>query len=342
TAIKNIYVPKATPCRRRRPLYADFAPRAKPSSMLFSMLPSAVQSRLPRLSSLRKSVSMYGLATVRRGHGSRGPWSGSRTPDMAMVLSGARPTEELGYEIDSLSSDDELTKLDDAGMRRPMVELTESTSGIGWKFANQGLNLLSLTVEESTTMSQDPRFGNPDFARQLYLHALTYLIRGLPSDLTTEEQFSVRSALPIGVVDPLQLKMDTGIESSKAPRESDAEPSLLHRTLASTIVQLFILFQFLLPYLKYLLSAAYQYEREHKISEKVLSQSIETVDTIGKRSLSITGAIYGMGDGKVGQIITHAASWIVEGVTGGIHEGVGEGMVIMGARRASPSGIEKR
>lgn len=205
-----------------------------------------------------------------------------------------------------------------------------------------GLNLLSLAVEESSTISQDARFGNPSFARQLYLHALTYLLRALPSDLTTEEQLSVRSALPLGVVEPLQLNVNTGFNSPNVPRDPDAQPSLLHRILASTIVQMFILFQFLLPYLKYLLSAAYQYEREHKISEKVLSQSIETVDTIGKRSLSITGAIYGMGDGKVGQIITDMASWFVEGVTGGIHEGVGEGMVIMGARRSSPSGMERR
>ena len=65
------------------------------------------------------------------------------------------------------------------------------------------------------------------------------------------------------------------------------------------------------------------------------------MDTLGKRSLSITGAIYRMGDGKVGQIITDAASWFVEGITGGIHEGVGEGMVIIGARRPSPSGLER-
>jgi len=105
---------------------------------------------------------------------------------------------------------------------------------------------------------------------------------------------------------------------------------------------MFILFQFLLPYLKYLLSAAYQYEREHKIAERVLSQSIETVDTLGKRSLSITGAIYGMGDGKVGQVITDMAGWFVEGVAGGIHEGVGEGMVIMGARSPLKGGLERR
>lgn len=54
---------------------------------------------------------------------------------MAMVLSGGRGAEELGYEIDALSSDDELTNM---GKRGSTMELTESRSGIGWKFANQG------------------------------------------------------------------------------------------------------------------------------------------------------------------------------------------------------------
>jgi hypothetical protein len=202
-----------------------------------------------------------------------------------------------------------------------------------------GLNLLSLAVEESSTISQDHRFGNATFARQLYIHALTYLLRALPTDLTTEEQLSVRSALPLGIVEPLRLEMNPDYTSSSQPQDSN-QPSLLHRTLASTIIQLFVFFQFILPYLKYLLQSAYQYDREHKISEKVLSQGIETVDIIGKQSLTLTGAIYGMGDGKVGQAITETAAWFVEGVTGGIHEGVGEGMVIMGARR--PQAVERR
>ena len=64
----------------------------------------------------------------------------------------------------------------------------------------------------------------------------------------------------------------------------------------------------------------------------MLSQGIETIDVLGKQSLSLTSAICEMGDGKVGQVITRSAAWVVEGVTGGIHEGVGEGMVIVGAR----------
>lgn len=159
--------------------------------------------------------------------------------------------------------------------------------------------------------------------------------------MSTEEQLSIRGALPPGVVEPLRLDVNLGYNSHVISPSSD-QPSLLHRILASTIVQLFILFQFILPYLKYLLGAAYQYDREHKISEKLFSQGIETVDSLGKTGLTFTSAIYGMGDGKVGQMITQTAAWFVEGVTGGIHEGVGEGMVILGAAPRRSQGVERR
>jgi hypothetical protein len=57
---------------------------------------------------------------------------------MAMVLSGTRVTEELGYEIESLSSDDDLASMDATGKRGQTMKLTEVRSGIAWKFANQG------------------------------------------------------------------------------------------------------------------------------------------------------------------------------------------------------------
>ena len=191
-------------------------------------------------------------------------------------------------------------------------------------------------MEESSTIAQDSSYGNGSFARQLYLHALTYLLRALPSDLTTEEQLTVRGSLPPGVVEPLQFGANGGYTSRIYYK--DDPPSLLHRTLASSIVQLFLLFQFILPYLKSLLSVAYQWDRKHKFSEKVLSQSMEAMDAIGKRGLSLTGAIYRFDNGRFGQAIAEVTAWVVEGVTGGIHEGLGEGIAIMGARKASQQG----
>jgi hypothetical protein len=167
------------------------------------------------------------------------------------------------------------------------------------------------------------------------MHALTYLLRALPADLTMEEQLSLQSSLPIGVAE--SMRTDPGTEFSNSGQASikmSSQPSLLHRSLATAIIQLFIFFQLVLPYIKNFLRTAYRYDREHKISEKMLTQSINTTDEIGKRCLAVTSAIYRMGDGKVGQAITETAAWAIEGVTGGIHEGVGEGMAIIGARRS--------
>lgn len=321
--------------------------------MFFSLLPSAVKSRLPRMPSIRRSVSMYGMASIRRKCNS----SGSTTPETeggytsAMVLSGGsralvstNEDEMAEYYIEGISSEDDQSQAPTPKTRQSM-DISESKSGISWKYANQGLNLLSLAVDESSTITQDPRLGNASFARQLYIHALTYLLRALPTDLTAEETMSVRSALPTGVVapPPSEYNAIAGQPHGTSVKIPD-EPSLLHRTLASTIIQFFLFMQFVLPYFKYLVTSAYQYDREHKITERVLSQSIETVDTLGKGGLTLTAAIYNMGDGKVGQVLSETASWLVEGVTGGIHEGVGEGLIIMGARRppAASGALEKR
>jgi hypothetical protein len=114
--------------------------------MLYSMLPSAVQSRLPHLSSLRRSVSMRGLVTKGKSADSR-PASGARTPEYAsaMVLSGGKALvggEDIaGYFVESLSasSDEDVPQTSTGkGTRTSGMELTEVRSGIGWKFANQG------------------------------------------------------------------------------------------------------------------------------------------------------------------------------------------------------------
>lgn len=178
-------------------------------------------------------------------------------------------------------------------------------------------------------ISDDPRYGNPSFARQLYIHAIIYLLRALPTNLTTEEQLSVRASLPSGIVPPQHYAQGHTFGSSKS--RAGNHPSMLHRTLASAIVQLFLLFQLILPHLKYLLSSAYQFERTHKISERVISSSISTVDVLGKRGILLSEAVLNIGDGRMGQVLANAAAWIVEGITGGIHDGLGEGLAIMGA-----------
>ena len=63
------------------------------------------------------------------------------------------------------------------------------------------------------------------------------------------------------------------------------------------------------------------------------------LDTLRKTGLGITAAMYGMGDGKVRHVIAELAAWFAEGVLGGVHEGLGEGMAIIGAAPRRPHGL---
>jgi hypothetical protein len=153
-----------------------------------------------------------------------------------------------------------------------------------------------------------------------------------------EEQLSIRSSLPPGIVQPLRVEVSNpdNVSTTSFPTER----SLLHRTLSSSIVQLFLLFQFLLPYFTYFLAAVYQYDREHKIVQRGIAQGVETLNQVGRSNVALGSVVLEMCDGKVGRVVGELTKWLVEGVTGGIQEGVGEVMVIVGTSKAR--GLQRR
>ena len=183
----------------------------------------------------------------------------------------------------------------------------------------KGLNLLDTAVAELQYSNKD----NHAFARQLYIHALVYLLQGLPTDLNEVEAFDLQRSLP-----PIMQSGSARIDTRKGIGRSSK--SLLHRLLASGIVQLFILFSFVLPYVKITMTSAYNYERSHHLSERVLGAGMNILDLLGKRVISITGMILYSGNGKVSGILVGSFAWWINSISGGIHDGIGEGMARMG------------
>lgn len=141
---KNLHK-MASKTPRPRPSSAGCSPRPKSSSMLYSMLPSVVQSRLPKLPSLQRPASMYGSLNRPKSTGSPSLSSGSRTPETehvnAMVWSGAKGEEELYFAESGIEmSEEEDIPRTGRRKRTQSVVLGETRSGIGWKFANQGMS----------------------------------------------------------------------------------------------------------------------------------------------------------------------------------------------------------
>jgi hypothetical protein len=175
---------------------------------------------------------------------------------------------------------------------------------------------------------------------------MTYLLRGLPSELTTEERMSLQAAVPGSLVNP---SSDPNL--SLVPRSRNADlahpdslqpPSVLHRITATIVFQLFVLFQFLLPYIKLFIGQAYRWEREHKVAQRFMNGGITAVDELGRRTLQLSQTVCRMNDGKVGQAINDMTIWWVQGLTGGLQQGINEGIVVIGEREASPNAKGKR
>lgn len=316
------------------------------SSSLFGLLRSSVNNRFPRLASLsRSAVNIHKRAL-----------SGSRTPPPAYSIIGhSSDLQEVNSDSDSIISGQDDLSEEGRSISSSIDQLTptETNTGIIWSYANQGtktnasrditkltligIKLLKIATEQSATERLDDSASV--IGRSLYIHALTYLLRGLPPDLSLEEQLSIRAALPRGINTPLNIEVnEQQLASNPTPdntSQSTSSPSILHRILATGIVYLFFFFHFILPYIKLWIKSAYQYDREHHITERLVSSGISTADGVAKTSIEIYGAVSKMGDGKVGQAMDSAAAWCIAGVTGGIHEGVGEGLVIIGAKRST-------
>lgn len=181
--------------------------------------------------------------------------------------------------------------------------------------------------------AQQPQ-GDVRLARSLYINALVYLLDALPSDLTTEETSMLQRHVP----EPVKTGLTTYAQRPRYPEGANSRiethpRSYLHKILASTIVQLFILLRFILPYAKLLLCQLYEYERTNRITERIVTIALDTADGMGKGGLNIGAAVCKFNEGRVGAAISNLAAWWVEGVAGGIYEGVGEGMVHLGLLR---------
>lgn len=163
-----------------------------------------------------------------------------------------------------------------------------------------------------------------------------YLLDALPSDLTAEESAMLQYRLPDNVKSSIVTSSQpyaTQLEASMSPRAIPPARSYLHRLLASIIVQIFLLARFLLPYFRLLLRQAYEYERSHRITQRIVMTTLDAADELGKKSVDIGSAVCRFNQGRVGVAVANLASWWVEGIAGGIYEGVGEGMMHMGILR---------
>lgn len=316
-------------------------------SLIYALLPPMVRRSVPKVRSLRKSFTNYSSFGGHARASSIDSTEGTRTPPPAY--------NEVLAPLTAVLSDDEEPSIEASSSASMEARFAENEhSGIQWKYATQGkrhlklfmaifanskagLSLLTLSAQESACLT-----SNASFSRQLYVDAATYLLRGLPDELTEEELISLRAATPTTLlqnsapVGQLILREDGAQEVERTPQ--DYEPTVLHRIVSMAVFQFFIILAFLWPYIQVFVRKAYTYERNHHISERFASQTWLTANAIGKRTVSTANSVCTWNDGQVGESLESVISWWIQGVAGGLCEGMGEGMEAFGVKlnRASP------
>ena len=147
---------------------------------------------------------------------------------------------------------------------------------------------------------------------------MAYLVQGLPCNLTDQETLHLRNALPESLTDSTH---PTEIPPKKRT------PSLLHRSLASTIVAICLLVRLAFPYIKLLIAAAYSYDRAYNVRERLFAFGVTAADSLGKTSMALAGTA------MTNEVVLGAVTYWVDGIRGGLSEGLGEGMKVIEAQR---------
>ncbi|EAW07275.1 uncharacterized protein ACLA_019800 [Aspergillus clavatus NRRL 1] len=325
---------------------------------LFPDLPASIRRRMPRLySSLQGTAELAAARRTTNDESASGSFPDSGPGYYRSALASEMGSEDsqrpatAGSSVGPESCDSsfsaktsEIFSLDDGRdsdttERSPVVSTYEVESGLRWNRVTPGvsaaLNLLRNAGYEAQQPNCDGRL-----IRSLYINAVSYLLDALPSDLTYEETATIQHSLPVSIKATLATPASAQSAGTPAPLAHSRggsrqlpERSYLHRLLASSIVQFFLLVQFLMPYVKILLQQVYQYERSHRLTERVVAATLDAADSFGKGSLSLGSTVLSLNDGRFGTAVTDLAAWWVEGVAGGIYEGVGEGMMILGLIR---------
>ncbi|TKA67138.1 hypothetical protein B0A55_09324 [Friedmanniomyces simplex] len=280
------------------------------ASLFYTVLPTLIQRRVPKIPSLRRTASTYRKAAAPTAHerdDSDSSSESSVTPPPSYHTSARTSVIDAEYDAadtDASHSFPPSSRPTTSGSAAPTYHTHQGDSGVQWKYAKQGFSLLARSAqEESLLREQDPGFGRK-FLR-------TALPESLGSPVLGGEVFA-RSAV-----------RDEGPAVS---RQEQREVSTLHEAVASMTLHIFLVLSFILPYIQLLLQQAYQYDRRYSISDKVVAQSYFIAVVLGQQLMTMAAHIGAMNEGQIGVVVRDAGLWWLRGVSGGLYDGVGEGM----------------
>ncbi|KAL4941353.1 hypothetical protein BDV06DRAFT_229751 [Aspergillus oleicola] len=326
-------------------------PPQSPSASTFSLglfppfIPTVIRRRLTRSSSryaLVKADATSPRTMPPLFKTTTGSSTATSTGDSTPRPSSSGSASTARNSDDSLSGpDDDIGGTGAAGTSRDSRDVLalpvgagvsfEGDSGVRWNRVHPALHLL----RDAGCEAQQPQ-AEPHLVRSLYLNSMAYLLSALPEDLSNDEATLLRGSMPETLKPPLTLlpSSDPNHPQSQLQQPQShpgpAHRSYLHRFLAGSIIYICLILQLLMPYIKETMFQVYRYDRAHRVTERIMALVLLLVEKLGRGGVGLGNTVLNLYDGKTGNAVNGAAAWWMEGVAGGIYEGLGEGLVILG------------
>jgi hypothetical protein len=318
-------------------------------SLLYTALPQALQSRVPKLRSLRSVASVY---TSRRSqpHASVSPASStassrSESPPPSyharLSISSDEDDDDNNSEAGSPSSFNTApsSRPSTSGSATPAPYLptffalqdqdhpsNNFTTSIGNKSGHYGLALLNLALrsEQTSTTPNDP------VDRRFYIDGVSYILHGLPKDLSQEETLVLRTATPQTLLPPPAPSPEP--QTQPAEPSSPATPTLLHRTTSLLTFYLLSTLTLLLPHLLSLLRFLLALDAHHNISARFTSQARILLHQLFFLARELVLRAWEANDGAMRVSVRDLGLGVLRDFFGGVEEGVGRVRGVEGGR----------
>lgn len=309
--------------------------------MLYTLLPKVVKSRLPVLTSFRRSIKMTTARRSAPSHSrqtSEGSLHGISSPNDAYInLNNEIVTREQLWQVSRRPRDASPEQMASSGSssagssqtaaapfdRTVTVPIHEIKTGVEWDTAVTALLLLS----KACTRAQHPD-SKPENTRALIVDANKWLLRSLPDHLEPGELEEIEEVLPMGLHNPDRISRRQARVQSSASQPD--KRSWLRRAIAFSILQTSLLVALIIPYLACLINTCYRLERRNHITERFLTGGIDITNVVGESGMEVKDAMVRLGRGRLANAVVHTGGWIFESVIGGVSDGAGEGVAIVG------------
>jgi len=188
----------------------------------------------------------------------------------------------------------------------------ETQSGVDWDVAATGVRLWI------SARSQAEQGGDAAALRSMHIDALRYMHMALPADLTAIEIESLRASM----TPQLRSLARNELQVQMRPPVQMGRPSLLRQGVAQVVCWLVAAILLVLPLLMTLLNRVLQFERQHQVTERVITNGLDLTNALGERGQGLQKALDRFKQGRLGTACFDAGAWFVGGIIGGVNDGL--------------------